>query len=167
MPGPVSSAGGALTGDGPGLDPPLQDRGGVQHPLWALPTRPLGVLVGVPVLRVGCTGSAWPRCLPTCPCPATQTLGWAPRAPPFFPSEPWRHHLGLFPEETHSDLDGGRRPSSQAFSRAGDFRLRPGKPGLWEIRVLRALGAAPGPERQRGFGPRIRRPGLGFRQSLF
>lgn len=38
-----------------------------------------------------------------------------------------------------------------------DSAETPGKPGLWEVRVLRALGAVPGLERPRG---------LGFRQPL-
>lgn len=59
----------------------------------------------------------------------------APQAPVFFPLDPWRHHLGLFPEGTQSDLDGGGC-FLKTFFRAGDFRLRPGKPGLCGVRAL-------------------------------
>ena len=42
----------------------------------------------------------------------------------------------------------------------------PGKPGLWEVRALRALEAVPGQERPRGLGPRIRKGALGFGQPF-
>lgn len=69
---------GASTRGGRGLDPPLQDPEGVQHPLRALPTAPPQESRCVWVLRVGGPGSAWPCCLATCPCPATQTLAGSP-----------------------------------------------------------------------------------------